>query len=249
MRTDELAAVDAYCDAVPRSAATVEEHGSLRLFVPTAESYHPWYARPSGEAPVRRDDLVAVLDRQQELALPRSLEWVAGRPDGVDRVAAAAGLEVELLPLLAADPEELAPFTPELQVRVVGPDDDLLAVEAVAQEAFGRPGQVLDARTLPQRRARVAAGHPTVAAALVDGQPVSRGGCTVVGGVGEITGVATLPAYRGRGLASAVTAVLARDAVRRGARLLWLSAADAAAARLYARLGFREIGRVGSATA
>lgn len=249
MRTDELAAVDAYCDAVPRSAATVEEHGSVRLFVPTAQSFHPWYARPSGAGSVLQGDLQRVLDRQQELALPRSLEWVVGRPDGVEQVAAAAGLDVELHPLMAADAEELAPFTPELEVRVVRPSDDLVAVETVAQEAFGRPGEGPDPGTLDQRRARVAEGHPTVVAAFVDGQPVARGGHTAVGAVAEITGVATLPAYRGRGLASAVTAVLAADAARRGARLLWLSAADLAAARLYARLGFREIGRVGSATA
>ena len=64
----------------------------------------------------------------------------------------------------------------------------------------------------------------------------------MVAGVAEITGVTTLPAYRRQGLGSAVTAVLAEHAVRRGARLLWLSATDDAVARVYSRLGFREVG-------
>jgi ribosomal protein S18 acetylase RimI-like enzyme len=249
MSTDELAAVDAYCDAVPRSAATVEEHGSVRLFVPTQRSFHPWCARPSGTGPVLAADLVRVLDRQQELELPRSLEWVVGRPDGVDEVARAAGLDVVHRPLLVADPEELAPFTPEVAVRVLRPEDDLEAVEAVAEVAFGHPGHGPDPATVAQRRTRVAEGCPTVAAAFLDGLPVARGGHTLVGAVTEITGVATLPEHRRRGLASAVTAVLARDAGLRGARLIWLSAADGAVARVYARLGFREIGATGAAVA
>ena len=37
--------IDAYCDAVPRSAARLEEIGAFVLFVPES---HPWpyYARP-----------------------------------------------------------------------------------------------------------------------------------------------------------------------------------------------------------
>jgi ribosomal protein S18 acetylase RimI-like enzyme len=258
---DELARVDRYCDDVPRSAATVEEIGSLRLFVPTVESFHPWYARPSGTGPVTADDLRTVLRRQHLLGLPRSVEWIDGRPAGVAAVAAEAGLRVSAHPVLVASPEELAPFEPEVDVRVIGPRDDLARVEAVATVGFattgtavGGPGtEALDAAVetdqarLATRAARVAAGRPVVAAAFVDGQPVARGGCTVVGDVAEITGVATLPSFRRQGLGAAVTAVLGREALRRGARLLWLSAQDDAVARVYSRLGFREVGSAGTA--
>ena len=46
----------------------------------------------------------------------------------------------------------------------------------------------------------------------------------------------------GRGIGSAVTALLAEDARASGATLLVLSAADERVARLYERLGFRRVG-------
>jgi ribosomal protein S18 acetylase RimI-like enzyme len=246
--TDELAAVDRYCDAVPRSAASVEEFGGLRLFVPTGDSYHPWYARPSGP-PVAAEDLDAVLDRQRALTLPLALEWVQGRPDGLDELALAAGMQVVHHPLLVASSEELLPLEGQVDVRL--PGADLARAEAVAELGFAHPGtqvgevgaEAVEPQPADARRvARVASGHPHVVAAYVDGFPVARGGMTVVGGVAEITGVTTLPAYRRQGFGSAVTAVLAEHAVRRGARLLWLSATDDAVARVYSRLGFREVG-------
>ena len=51
-----------------------------------------------------------------------------------------------------------------------------------------------------------------------------------------------LPASRRRGLGAAVTHALAADAVAGGAHTVFLSATDATVARVYARLGFREIG-------
>jgi len=260
-RDAELVAVDRYGDAVARSAATVEEHGSLRLFVPTTESFHPWYARPSGTGPVTAPDLDEVLRRQRELGLPLALEWVQGRPEGLGELVAAAGLTVRRHPLLVARSEELLPLEGQVVVKPAG--DDLARVEAVAQVAFAHlgtevgeegleslePVSVVDAAAFARRAARVAKGQPYVVGAWVDGGPVARGACTVVGDTAEITGVATLPAYRRRGLAAAVTAVLAKDAVRRGARLLWLSATDDAVARVYSRLGFREIGVACTASA
>lgn len=252
--TEELAAVDRYCDAVPRSAATVEEHGSLRLFLPTDASFHPWYARPAGTGAVSAVDLDAVLTRQRALGLPVTLEWVEGRPAGLAELCAVAGLHVRHHPLLVARHDELLPLEPQVDVRLV--TDDLARVEAVADVGFAHPGtevgeegtEALVARDLdPRRAARTAAGHPFVAAAYVDGSPVARGAFTVVDEVAEITGVTTLPAYRRQGLGAAVTSFLAQHALRRGARLLWMSATDAAVARVYSRLGFREIGRTGAA--
>jgi ribosomal protein S18 acetylase RimI-like enzyme len=254
--TEQLAAVDRYCDAVPRSAATVEELGSLRLFVPTEASFHPWYARPSFRGAVTPEDLARVVARQRELSLPVAVEWVESRPAGVAEVCEAAGLRVRHHPLLVAFREELLPLEAQVDVRLV--TDDLARVEAVAEAGFAHPGtdvgelgpEALDVHAIdPRRAARVAAGQPVVAAAYVDGAPVARGSFSVVDDVAEITGVTTLPAYRRRGIGAAVTAVLAEEAVRRGARLLWLSATDDAVARVYSRLGFREIGATGAAEA
>ena len=62
------------------------------------------------------------------------------------------------------------------------------------------------------------------------------------GDVVEIAGIGTLPAARRRGLGGAVTAELARDALRRGAKLVFLSAGSLDIARVYERVGFRRVG-------
>jgi predicted GNAT family acetyltransferase len=81
-----------------------------------------------------------------------------------------------------------------------------------------------------------------LAAAFGPDGPVAAGSCQALGGVAEITGVGVLPAERRRGLGAAVTAVLAADALDRGVQTVFLSASDEAVARVYARIGFREIG-------
>jgi GNAT superfamily N-acetyltransferase len=58
----------------------------------------------------------------------------------------------------------------------------------------------------------------------------------------EVAGVATLPAFRRRGLGAAVSAALVRLARRHGYTMVFLSAADDDAARIYARIGFTRIG-------
>ncbi len=258
---DELEQVDRYCDAVPRPLAVVEEHGPLRLFVPSGG--HAWYARPSGAGQVGPAHLRVVLERQRALGLPLAVEWVGGRPDGLDVLCEAAGLRVHRYPLLVGRPDELRSAGPVMaDVRMLGPDDDVGAAAAVADLGFANPGTAVGgagleavdaARPEPEQvrlqRQRLTAGRPAVAAAFVDGRLVSRGGHTREGVLSEVTGVATLPAFRRRGLGAAVTAVLAGDAVRRGARLVWLSADSADVARVYERLGFRHLGWSGVAEA
>jgi predicted GNAT family acetyltransferase len=72
--------------------------------------------------------------------------------------------------------------------------------------------------------------------------PLASGSYQYVAGVAEITGIGVLPASRRRGLGAAVTHALAAHALARDAPTVFLSAADPGAARIYTRLGFREIG-------
>lgn len=59
----------------------------------------------------------------------------------------------------------------------------------------------------------------------------------------EIAGIATLPDYRRRGIAGMLTAHIVRAAFGRGVDLVFLTAADARAGRVYERAGFRPAGR------
>ncbi len=81
-----------------------------------------------------------------------------------------------------------------------------------------------------------------LAAAFGPDGPLAAGSCQTVDGVAEISGEGVLPSSRRQGLGAAVTALLATDALDRGAGTVFLSASDRAVARVYARIGFSKIG-------
>ncbi len=60
----------------------------------------------------------------------------------------------------------------------------------------------------------------------------------------EIVGITTLPDFRRKGIGAAITGRAVQHARQRGAELIFLSSAHEDATRLYARVGFEEIGTV-----
>jgi ribosomal protein S18 acetylase RimI-like enzyme len=249
--------IDAYCDAVPRSSARVEEFRSLVLFVTEGEGW-PFYARPRRGAPAATpDEIREVRARQRGLGIPESFEWIADVSPGVLRPARAAGLAVAEHPLMVLR-EPLAATPPKgADVRLATADDDLAAVAAVAEVGFSHPGTARGEAGVEALRERAAGGSAALiefqrerlrrgitirAAAWVDGAPVASGVHQPVGGVTEVAGVATLPAFRRRGLGAAVTALLVADARGRGVETVFLTAGDDEIARVYGRLGFERVG-------
>ena len=95
-----LGRLEIYYDTVPRMHADVEDIGAFTMFV--TRSQWPFYARPrlgpSTEMTV--DDVRQVLDRQRELHLPRSIEWVAETTPRLEEAALGAGMHVEHCPLM-----------------------------------------------------------------------------------------------------------------------------------------------------
>ena len=252
--------IDAFCDAVPRRRARADEHGPLVLFVPTGPGW-PYYARPRrGARPrITAADVRAVRARQRELIIPESFEWIEQTAPEMAAAAAEAGLEVHTHPLMVLSaPPETPSRPPDVTVRVVAPEDpELDRIWAVPAVAFGHPGTAAgeagpaerdkiaadhDGGTIEMLRERLRSGHSVLAAAFGPEGPLAAGSCQAVDGVAEITGVGVLPTDRRRGLGAAVTALLAADAHDRGVEIIFLSASDEAVARVYARIGFREIG-------
>jgi predicted GNAT family acetyltransferase len=78
--------------------------------------------------------------------------------------------------------------------------------------------------------------------ARLDGVPAGTGSALPARGAAEIAGIGTAPAFRGRGIGSAVTARLAVDLFAGGTGLAWLTAGGEGPGRVYRRLGFRPIG-------
>lgn len=257
-----LALIERFYDAVPRSHARAEPYGPLTLFVREGAGW-PYYARPARHgAPPRVDDVRAVLRRQSELGVPPAFEWVVDLAPTMAGAAREAGLVVQLCPLLVLDGPPVQRQV-ETDVRVLtGDETDLVQYEAVAHVAFG-VGSGTGTSGTAERAAAAAALAPDVVAglrsrlrdgsvarvgAVQDGAgPVSVGGYQHALGVAEITGVATLPMARRRGLAGAVTARLADLALSRGLGTVFLSAQDEDAARVYEAVGFRRLATSGLA--
>jgi ribosomal protein S18 acetylase RimI-like enzyme len=251
--------IDAYCDAVPRTAARAEAHGPLTLFINDGPGW-PFYARPTrGTVTVTPTDVDRVRARQRQLGIPEAFEWITEVTPSLGPAASATGLAVSDHPLLVLEPgtHRQAPRPAGVELRLVEPDDDLATITAVAHVGFAHPGTATgavgaaavtraaarrDPEALGFERARLAAGLTVMAVALLDGQPAAVGSHQSVGPVSEVVGVATLPVWRRRGLGAAVTALLVQDAARRGAETVFLSADDDAVARVYERLGFRRVG-------
>ncbi|MER5397998.1 GNAT family N-acetyltransferase [Streptomyces sp. NPDC002599] len=256
--------LEEYYDAVPRHGARVEDIGPLTLFVREGPGW-PFYARPArgSSGPLEAADVRKVRARQRELGIPESFEWVAETTPTLRAAVEASGLVVHEHPLMVLDPR--VPAAPAerpsgtLSVRIVGADDPTLpSALAVPHLAFAEPGTHVGLAGTPQLAEaaeacvadgsvervvrRVRAGLTVVAAAVEQGVALSAGQHQPLAGISEIVGVGTLPSARRRGLAGAVTAALVADARSRGADTVFLSAGDDDVARIYARLGFREIG-------
>jgi ribosomal protein S18 acetylase RimI-like enzyme len=253
-----LEEIETYYDGVPRSAARTETIGPFTLFVNRGPGW-PYYARPTlGASAFAAGDVTRVRERQRALQIPESCAWVREGSPGVEAAAEAVGLSVAAHPLMVA--RETEADTPEalsgMSVRLVTPEDDLARFRAVAAIGFGAPGTATGlegiesleghaAGRTPEQvaydRARLREGWTVMAVALVEGAPVGVGSHQPLGTVSEVTGVATLPAFRRRGIAAAVTRLLVADARQRGARTIFLSAADAEVGRIYERIGFRRV--------
>lgn len=255
--------IERYYDAVPRSAARVEDFGPLSLFVRDGEGW-PYYARPAlghdGPA-ATAEDVRRVLARQRELGAPEAFEWVAEHDPLLRAAVEEAGLVVHEHPLLVLGPDDApdapAPAVAEgVSVRVLAADDPGLAsAVTVPHLAFAEPGTGLGAAgagelavaaeksvadgTVARIAGRIAAGSTVLAAALQDGAALCAGQHNPVGSVTEVAGVGTLPSARRRGLGLAVTAALVAHARANGVRTVFLSAADEDVARIYRRVGFR----------
>jgi ribosomal protein S18 acetylase RimI-like enzyme len=257
---DIIQQIDAYCDTQPRERARAEEHGPLVLFVPVKPGF-PYYARPrlGNRGPVTAADVRAVRARQRELRLPESFEWVERSAPEMAAAAVKAGLRVHRHPMLMLEALAPAPaLPPESAARVVAPDDpELLYAWAVPGVAFAHPGSEIGRAGVVERdkiaanhdpaviegvRERLRAGRSVLATASGPDGPLASGSYQYLAGVAEITGIGVLPAARRQGLGAAVTHVLAAHALSRNTPTVFLSAADSDAARIYTRLGFREIG-------
>lgn len=261
-----LARVDAYLDVVQRDSADVEQVGPFTLFVSRAP--YPLYARPrhGGTDDVTAADLPVLAARCGEVGMPLAVEWVEEVTPSVAGVVHAAGLAVERYPLLVLTAEAFRrPPAADVRLEVSSTAAELGRARAVANVAFGHGGTAIGTAGVAERDEAAAGNDPdrlqwfvddassgrtiTVTGAVEPDGVVASGTVKPVDGAAEIMGVATLPAFRRRGLALAVTAALVEAAFERDVELVLLSADSDDVARVYERLGFVRVGHTGQAEA
>jgi ribosomal protein S18 acetylase RimI-like enzyme len=242
-----LATLEAYYDAAPRPLATAEEVGPFTLFVRSSSQGWPFYARPSlgYDRPCTAAQVSAVRERQRELDVPESFEWVHETTPTLLAAAREAGLQVAECPLLVL-PHGAAALTPPLPagytVSILPVDSpDLPSVMGAVDAGFTGTDEV-DPRPLGAAAELLRSGLMAMAGAY-DGRGVVGGGShSPRGTTTELAGIAVIPRARRQGVGAAITALLVADARERGVTTVFLSARDDTVARVYERIGFQRVG-------
>lgn len=161
-------------------------------------------------------------------------------PEGLAEALQAAGCALESRKYVMFQHEAVDPPIPaDVRLGETGPED-MRAAERILGISFGSVDSAWWEPTLRARLvARMHAAGMRHLGAWVDGRLAAVVHLHTASGVGHITGMATAPEFRGRGLAGLLTAYAARSAREEGAALVALEVATPEAERAYSRVGFR----------
>ena len=253
-----LDCVERYAAAAPLADARMVPAGTLDVPIGSPAWPHPARPRP-GTGRVPADDVRAAVVLQEDAGLPGAVEWVVERTPSLGAAAREAGLLVTEFPLLVVDdPVELL-LPAGVRLYLVGAEDPALPhYQHLLETAFAPHHTDPDPEDLEGPsdaragvlRERVASGRTVVMVALEDGEPVGVGSHHPVDVDGteitEITGVASSPRRRGRGVGAGLASALVAQA-RETAEMVFLTAGDDDVARVYERVGFAWLGSTGVA--
>jgi len=218
------------------------------FFHPSDSFAHFNYAIPN-EPPA--GDLTASLAalRQTFAAqdrIPR-FEFIAEFAPKLASTLEAGGFQLESQTMLmVCSPEQYRPVptVPQLTITRLGEQAelaDIKTVMAVQHQGFNgsqrKPVTDEEAANFQRQLAGT-----TYFLARLAGQPAAAGSLIApLDGLAEIAGITTLPPYRRRGIATALTAAALQVAFDQGLEIALLTAADETAGRIYERAGFRPV--------
>ncbi len=234
--------IERYCDTAPRATADVVEVGGFTIFV--ARTGWPFYARPRPGGSYDASDVRAVRAVLAQHGVPDQLEWIDACVPTLLPAARTAGMTVHQHPLLVLRGQVRSCPVDGVEVVVLGPDDARVSdVRAVVSAGFADSDDTAASEPVEETiRQRAREGLLVLAGGFEAGAAIAGGTHAPRDDVTELTGIATLPRARRRGVGAALTAALARDAADRSAGLVFLSAGSDAVARVYERVGFRRVG-------
>ncbi|WP_299538198.1 GNAT family N-acetyltransferase [uncultured Streptomyces sp.] len=227
-----------------RRPEAVETGGFVAGFDPATTSPHLNYATPLPGAEPTPADVRALIDAFRSRGLLPRLEFAPAAAPGAERALRDAGFttEAEHTYLLCTPAALVVPPGPEAggpAVEAPYGDEDFRAIDAALGEAFGGVFAPSPEGAARLRRTEDGGGAVRFVRAP-DGSCAGGASCSAPAvGTCELAGVGTRPAFRGRGIAAAVTAALTGAMFDRGAESVWLEYGGDGSRRVYERVGFR----------
>jgi GNAT superfamily N-acetyltransferase len=202
------------------------------------------YAVPDDDATPSRAEVDQLIQFFLDHGRTPRLEYLPGLATAVEPALLTAGFVPERrLPVMTCPLSELAP-PPALvgiEVRLTATGEDLRQVAEAQNEAYGQAGTT--EHDVARLRATVERGG-LVGLALDNctGQGVGGGLCGPPhAGVSELAAVGVRAAYRGRGIATALTVLLTRSCPDRGITAPFLTPAGEREERIYRAAGYRPV--------
>ena len=201
-------------------------------------------ARPLGEV----IDEIAVHARGW--GVPGVAWWISAATEPAGTEEALRARDAELIDAVQILARELDGGLPQLDVpdkvvvELVQDERTFRASSAITVQGWGRPepDEAELARQLDETLANLATWSSFRLVALVDGEPVTTGGCTLAGEVAQLWGAITLPASRGRGSYRAVLAERLHLAREHGATLALVKGRILTSGPTLLRAGFADYG-------
>jgi ribosomal protein S18 acetylase RimI-like enzyme len=203
------------------------------------------YAVPDDGARPAVDDINALTTFfRRNQRIPR-LEYIEDSAPGIWPALTAAGFTIERrTPVMIATPEtRLTPRSPAgITVRAAASDADLVVATTVQHHAYQLPHPPGPQDTARMARVIQRGGIVTVAVDDASGTVVGTGLVDTADtrpALGELAAVGVLTAFRCRGIASAISAHLARTAHSHGISMVFLEA-EPEEEEIYRRTGFTD---------
>lgn len=198
------------------------------------------YAIPDDGAEPDAAQIAALIAAFEARARRPRLEYIANAAPKVEAALLAqgfaAGARVPVMTCLRGS--EQPRTAPGFEIFAASVDDDLGGAAEAQAEAYGEPPRGPGGL----RRTLKYGGVVAVAREVSSGAIAGAGAAMLpVDGISEITGIGVRPAFRRRGIAAALTALLTREAFDKGVTLAWLTPGGKEAERIYARAGFAAV--------
>jgi ribosomal protein S18 acetylase RimI-like enzyme len=186
-----------------------------------------------------------LIDVFRERGLLPRLEFAPQAAPAVAPALRAAGFDTEAVhEYLVCTPHTLVlPRSADCPyVESPTTDADYAALDAALGEAFGGVFAPSPQGAARLRRTQQSGGAVRFVRAPGGGCAGGASCSPPAEGTAELSGVGTRPAYRGHGIATAVTAVLTEAMFAQGARWVWLEYSGEGSRRAYERAGYRPQG-------